>query len=487
MINNGCTQFLLYNLIQRSPRCHLNDLFAKENAIVRRKYVHIMNETLPLKSLEETASQQKYYACNLAEVNESQDVISTQDIYNENGLLVVKGNTRITCKVAEQILQHRLLQPLENQVKLERTVTSSELGHEINLLLDTFPDLMQIHHVLEFQPVLDSVLNRENWHPTLMQELTVMRECLPREYQKTLFCAWLSALIAWEMDMKKDIINVAFFAGLAHDIGLLHISPDIIHKKDTLTPGEWRALQSHVVVGYLLIRKLEGEGSRTAMAVLEHHECCDGSGYPLGKTEENLNIVGQIVGMADSLQAIRINQFVKHNRNLRDALPYLHMNAHVHFLKVYKAICSILVRSHLGSTRANTHIDAGPLISCLLEQGGKLQRAVVLMTELVDLTKSDKNAWGTRFLKIAQPVVMMIRSSGLVEEKIFSWLKTLQKEKDRSALDDLTDMELMQNELKWQIKKVAKVINDIIDREGSSMNQKQRDYLGSIYRQFIEI
>ena len=76
-------------------------------------------------TLEETANQQNHYAENLAEVNKSTDVIATQDIYNENGLLVAAKGTNINHEVSDLIVQQKLVQPLEEQVQLEKALNSN--------------------------------------------------------------------------------------------------------------------------------------------------------------------------------------------------------------------------------------------------------------------------------------------------------------------------------------------------------------------------
>ena len=293
------------------------------------------------KSAGEAEDRQNHYAEHLAEVNKSTDVISTQDIYNENGMLLACSGTHINHSVANRIVQHKLVKSIEEQVQLENALTGKGLYKGVESLMEKYPDMKQMSFVNEFHGAFEPMLSYARLHPVIFQELTVMSECLPEHYEKTLFCTWFSVLIARELGMKDDLLKDVMLAALAHDLGLLHISGDIIKQEKELTPDEWRAIQCHVVVGQVMLQKIGGKKSNAAKAVLEHHERCDGSGYPYGRTSEQLDIMGQIIGMADTVIAIRINKFAKSGRNLRNILPCLKMNKYTHFLKVYNAVCCI--------------------------------------------------------------------------------------------------------------------------------------------------
>jgi HD-GYP domain-containing protein (c-di-GMP phosphodiesterase class II) len=439
-------------------------------------------------SSDEIVQEQNHYAKHLAEVNKEIDVISKDDIHNENGHLVVPKNTRIDNTVADRILRHRLLAPLGKQVELEDTLNANSVRQNIKSLIYKHSDLWHINSVYSYQEVLEMVIDEDLIHPVLWQELTVMQQRLPDEYERSLFCAWLSTIIAMEMDMPFQMVRVAFVAGLVHDVGLLHIPPSVFNNQGELTSGEWRMLKSHVIIGHLLLKELDGASFLAARAVMEHHECCDGSGYPKGKTDTQLDVMGQIVGMADSLQAIRLKQFSKCGRNMRDTMPYLHMNAKTHFVDVYNAMCSILHRSDLVPSGANLHDDLHTLTSHLLQRGRKLQNASRSLEQVPDITKSiDRSNNTEKMLKIVRPVVSMIVSSGLVNKDILIWLESIEEEMEDPDLLHLTELELMQNELYWQLNKAYRAISDYLDAEGLIIQRKYREQLTNVSNQILSL
>ncbi|MBI4698652.1 MAG: HD domain-containing protein [Nitrospirae bacterium] len=430
-------------------------------------------------SLEQIAGEQNHYIYHLAEVNNKNGVITADDIRNENGFLLIPRGTHLSQHIAERILQHKLPSPLENHVYIEHPLTAHGIGKGIHAMLDKYPDMMQIHSASGSQSELDHLLEKE-LHPVLAQKLTVMKEELPSEYEKALFCAWLSTLIAAELGFSSSSFRSVFLAGLAHDIGLLHISPEIIYKKGKLTANQWQVVQSHVIISHLLFKKIEGASSRSARSVLEHHERCDGSGYPAGKTGDQLDSMGQIIGLADSIQSIRFKQFERLGRNLGDTGPYIQLNASSYSENVTGAMLAILQKSGLRPSVINPLGDMNKMIYHLLDRGRKLQNAVALLDEAQRIVKIEQGDLNIKLINTINPISQMVTSSGLVENEFFNWLEELQKNMDESALENLVGRELMQNELYWQLKKACIIINEYMDKNAPYLSQEHKKELAQI-------
>jgi len=71
--------------------------------------------------------------------------------------------------------------------------------------------------------------------------------------------------------------------GPTHDVGKLTIPFEILQKKTPLTRRERQFLEFHAVAGYVLLSYYLGDHRHPAAHVaLNHHERCNGSGYPRG-------------------------------------------------------------------------------------------------------------------------------------------------------------------------------------------------------------
>ena len=93
------------------------------------------------------------------------------------------------------------------------------------------------------------------------------------------------------------------FGSLLHDIGKIGVPDLILRKPAKLTEEEWVLMREHPVHGQQILRGIEFlEGA--ALVVGQHHEKWDGSGYPLGISESEIDICARIFAVADAFDAI---------------------------------------------------------------------------------------------------------------------------------------------------------------------------------------
>ena len=98
----------------------------------------------------------------------------------------------------------------------------------------------------------------------------------------------------------------AALAALFHDIGELYIDPGHLAAQHTLQPAEWRHVVGHPVLGFKLLTAVSElkQPRAAALAILQHHERLDGSGYPLGSRGAQLEKPGQVLMLADTVSQL---------------------------------------------------------------------------------------------------------------------------------------------------------------------------------------
>lgn len=115
--------------------------------------------------------------------------------------------------------------------------------------------------------------------------------------------AQLSERLAAEMRLPRSEIRACKTAGFLHDIGMIAISDVILEKTTPLTAAESAKIQAHCQIGRDLLEPFSHLGP-VPDYVFHHHERVDGSGYPLGLLGDQTPLGAQIVGAADSFQAL---------------------------------------------------------------------------------------------------------------------------------------------------------------------------------------
>lgn len=101
----------------------------------------------------------------------------------------------------------------------------------------------------------------------------------------------------------KQLENLGV-CGLLHDIGKVSTPAAILNKRGKLTPDELVVMRDHTVQGRNILMSGRNTFSGTVDVAYGHHEHMDGTGYPRGLQEHQLNLNCKIVAVADKYDAL---------------------------------------------------------------------------------------------------------------------------------------------------------------------------------------
>lgn len=102
---------------------------------------------------------------------------------------------------------------------------------------------------------------------------------------------------------REDLLRLGL-AAILHDAGMCLIPDDILNKQGPLSAEERNLIKRHPEQGAQAIRRL-GEGAVwIADIVLQEHERTGGQGYPHGLKGAEIHEYAQIIGLADTFEAL---------------------------------------------------------------------------------------------------------------------------------------------------------------------------------------
>ncbi|MFB7513926.1 HD-GYP domain-containing protein [Streptomyces sp. NPDC056144] len=131
-----------------------------------------------------------------------------------------------------------------------------------------------------------------------------------------------SVLIARELGMADERLDVVRFAGILHDVGKLGVPTRVLRKDGPLTPEERRVIELHPEYGHEMVRGI-GFLGEARDAILHHHERMDGSGYPYGLQGDQIPEFARVVAVADAFDAMTSTRSYSRARPVPTALAEL--------------------------------------------------------------------------------------------------------------------------------------------------------------------
>lgn len=137
--------------------------------------------------------------------------------------------------------------------------------------------------------------------------LDYLYNLMPNEDELTFSHCMNSALLAgaiadW-LSMDDDSKNCLILCGFYYDIGKLRLPYELLWKPGKLTAEEFKVIQTHPVVGYMMIRDLTLD-THVKNAVVMHHERLDGSGYPYHMRGQKIDIYARYIAIIDAYIAM---------------------------------------------------------------------------------------------------------------------------------------------------------------------------------------
>ena len=194
--------------------------------------------------------------------------------------------------------------------KIKRSKTFQEYSLHSTLVTETLKRQLEgfVYNncPMDFDALLNSVKSLITPGQTIIQYFDMLHNLRSSDdsvYGHSLNVAMISRVLGkWLKWSPSDLDNLVI-AGLLHDIGKITIPPEILNKEGKLTDEEFEQIRWHPRAGYELVRDLKID-SRIKKAVLQHHERCDGSGYPMKAAEIMLDDFAMVIAIADVYDAM---------------------------------------------------------------------------------------------------------------------------------------------------------------------------------------
>lgn len=253
-------------------------------------------------------------------------MVVADDVYTKDLHLVIGKDTTLTDKIITRLEFYSItdlsVYSDENLIDVENNYVESTFYSEIkrsdsfkhfhkayqntvNQLKGSFDNLINSQEVNPDQLLVDvsKILFQCNTNIELFNMLHCLREYDDTTYIHSLNVSLIGNILGKWLHFSPDDLEAITISGLLHDVGKLLIPNTIISKPDKLTNEEFSLIKTHAVRGYNLLKN-KNLDDRIKNATLMHHERCDGSGYPNGLVDHEIDSFAKLIAIVDVYDAM---------------------------------------------------------------------------------------------------------------------------------------------------------------------------------------
>lgn len=195
----------------------------------------------------------------------------------------------------------------------------------------------------------------------------------------------ISYFLAGWLNKSEEEAKFIGKAGFLLDIGKSKVNPTILNKPGRLSPEEFEEVKKHTTYGYeIILNSMQDE--ELAAAALQHHERSDGSGYPEGRTADQIHPIAKIIAVADIYSAMISKRVYSDDRDLLYVLKELN---EMSFGKLDPTIVQVFINNMLPNfIGKKVVLTSGQVGSIIMTNPTDFFRPLIQIDDqFVDMTK----------------------------------------------------------------------------------------------------
>jgi HD-GYP domain-containing protein (c-di-GMP phosphodiesterase class II) len=240
----------------------------------------------------------------VVELGAKREIKTSQAIYNAQGIKLLEGGVTIDQSLYDRLVSHRLALPLDECIDASPSVDAAVLRDAARAAIERWPFFARVApEGRAGKAVLDALAAMRLPKPVALH-LTLARETRPALFDHSILMALLSAHLVRESGAERAEIGAAATAGLLHDLGMLHIAPDLLDSEERLSGDELKPVYVHPLTSSMLVDRFADYPKDVVRAIVEHHERLDGSGYPRGLAGDAMSPLGRVLALAEVVTAM---------------------------------------------------------------------------------------------------------------------------------------------------------------------------------------
>lgn len=134
--------------------------------------------------------------------------------------------------------------------------------------------------------------------------------------------ATASVMIAQQLGMREDRLEMLRYAGMLHDVGKLGVPTKLLQKTGPLDDDEFASIKLHPSRGFEMVNGISFLEEAT-LGIRHHHERVDGRGYPDGLAGDEIPEFARLIAVADAFDSMTSTRSYRGARSVEAAIREL--------------------------------------------------------------------------------------------------------------------------------------------------------------------
>ena len=308
---------------------HINLMLIEKYA--RKLPIDIVNYTNPIKALSDACTNEPdiIFIDYMMPVMNGIEFIREFRKQNTNTPIImvtaVSDDQKIKIDALEAGVTDFLIKPINSTEFIARTRNLLEMRKFQKIIQDKALLLQE-----EVNKATQKILEREEETIMVLGKISELKDIETGHH--ILRVAYYSKLLATEMRMSQEEIQILFYSSQLHDIGKVGTPESILLKPGKLTFEEFEIMKRHAVNGYNILKNTSSKYLKAGSIVaLSHHEWVNGTGYPKGQKNKDIPVYGRILAIADCFDALLSKRPYKEPWSFDEAMEYIIAEKDKHF------------------------------------------------------------------------------------------------------------------------------------------------------------
>ncbi len=287
-------------------------------------------------------------------------MILARDVHNPNGLLLARKGMKVTGDLIRKLtawshLELEIEEKTDVLLEKEEKKLIAEVSQIHERVINLTENLMlSMDDPSELNPnmlkgMVGELKNQIDTNSNILLNLSHLKKYDHYIFSHVVNVSVLSLIIGRELGLSALELRELGMAALLHDIGMTKIEREIYDQKERLTPEQWQEIKRHPKLGADSLGDTEDFSEAVLRGIREHHERCDGSGYPQGLVEAEIHLFAKIIAVADVYDACISLRKYRARLTPRDALENLFKQSKLFGMEILKAFISAMAVYPIGT------------------------------------------------------------------------------------------------------------------------------------------